>query len=104
TARGRTHTVEVDRTSRDGGEEVIRFGDAQQVPWPVVRQLLGDPLHDGSEVLLLQGPSDPEATEAALALCLGLLRKLHQSAGSLAAQVLVLRPLHHAPQDRKSVV
>ena len=68
------------------------------MPRLVVRQLLGDPLHDGSEVLLLQGPSDPEATEAALTLRLGLLRKLHQSAGRLAAQVLVLRPLHHAPQ------
>ncbi len=80
--------VEGVRAVLNGGEDVVRFGDAQQVPRLVLRQLLVAPAHDRAEVLLLQRPADPEAVEVHGA----------EVAAGLAAQVLVLGALDHPEQ------
>ncbi|MPM47030.1 hypothetical protein SDC9_93738 [bioreactor metagenome] len=77
----------------DRGEEVVRLGDAEQVPRLVGRQLVADPADDGAQVRLLQRPTDAEPVESA-----PVDRHLGQAAGGGPAQVLVLGALDHPEQ------
>ena len=75
-------------TVLDADEDVVGFGDAEQVAGLGFGQLFGAPAHDGAEVFLLKRTTDAEAVEGHGAEVLACL----------AAQVLVLRTLNDAEQ------
>ena len=72
----------------DADEDVVGFGDTEQVAGLGLGQLFGAPAHDGTEVFLLKRATDAEAVEGHGAEVLA----------SLAAQVLVLGALNHSEQ------
>src|SRR5213078_2456092 len=60
---GRGDAVERVRAVLDRGKDIVRFGNAQQVPWLVLRQLLVAPPHNRAQVFLLQGSANAVAVE-----------------------------------------
>ena len=100
----RRDAIERVRAGLDRREQVIRLRNAEQVAGLILRELLGNPADDRAEVLLLQRAADAEAAETTVALRLRLRGQLHQPAGRLSAEILVLRALHHAPQRLRRAV
>ena len=60
---GRIDAVEGIRTEGHGLEQVLGFGDPEQVPGPVLGQFIDHPSDDAPQVLLLQCASKPKPVE-----------------------------------------
>ena len=98
------HAVEGVGAGLDGGEDVVRFGNAQKVARHVNGQLVGDPADDGAQVLFLQRAADTEAAKAAAPLGARLLVQVQQAPHGRSAQVLVLGTLDDAPEGLEGFV
>ena len=88
---GGVDAVEGVGTGPTRGEEIVWFGDAEQVTGTVLRQLVGAPADDRAKIGLLDGPTDTKPVEA-----LPVDRHRREIAAGPATQVLVLGSLNDA--------